>query len=183
MKYHIDGKRLPEWAKSKIKAAAVGHPVPALARFYCNLAYTFIENGYVGGGRIEIRKTRYGIRVYLAHKNKPTKLSGGLCNGYIADLVASGLAAMDDDQVVLIVPEELVNKGQLASVAKAIRIITNYGWRNLEAETLTHHSISADDCVEAWFAIQNLLPAGKVLTKDEIRAELTKQLASCNAST
>lgn len=177
MKYHIDGKRLPEWAKSKIKAETVAHPVPAVARFYCNLVYTFIENGYVGNGRIEVRKTRYGIRIYLAKKDKPTKLSGGLCNGYIADLEASGLAEMEDGKVTLIVPEELINKGQIASVAKAIRVIANYGWRNLADEQLTNHGVTPEDCVEAWHAIQLLLPEGKMLSKDEIRTHLKRQLA------
>jgi hypothetical protein len=176
MHYHIDGKKLVEWSKDRITGKNVKHAPSALARFFCNLVFTFIPNGYVGQGRIETKKTRYGIRIYLANKDKPTRLSGGLCNGYIADLVECGLAFMDDDKVGLVVPEQLINKGQLENVIKAIRVIAYHGWSYLSEEHLKSHGVSLEDCVEALFAIEQLLPADQGSTKDRIRERLKKEL-------
>lgn len=176
MQYQIDGKKLPSWAKAAIAPDKIKTNHASLAGFYCNLVYTFIENNYVGGGRIETQKTRYAIRQYLAQKRNPTKLSGGLCNAYIADLVNCGLASMDGDRVVLMVPENLINKGQVKSVTTAIRVVYTYGWTNLSEETLKTNSISIDDVVEACFAIAQLLPADTAATKENIRTRVAKTL-------
>lgn len=176
MKYHIDGKQLPSWARGKIDPDAIKTRADILAGFYCNLVYTFIENNYVGGGLIRTSKTRNGIREYLTRKKNPTKINGSLCKTYFADLLTCGLAKMDEDKVEIVVPETLINKGQVSSVTRAIEAVTSFGWRNFTASVCEQAGITLEDIVEACYAINQLLPEDKRSTKDHIKIQVEKQM-------
>lgn len=168
--HRVCSEQIAEWAASQLaRTTGLENEPNQLLHLYRNLAFTFVGHGYKSG-RIETGKTRRGVREFLAQKKNKASFSGGRFNSFVRDLEMAGLVSLEGSLLVLNVPMGSVSVGEYGQVEKATRLVTLYGFLNLSDEALAKAGVSADDVVDAIYAIEQLLP--NPTTKEQIRRKL-----------
>lgn len=168
--HRIEHNQAATWAREKLdRQEGKENDTDSLVHLYLNLCFTFVGHGYKSG-RIETGKTRRGVREFLAQKKNKASFSGGRFNSFVRDLEKAGLVSLDDSLLVLNVPVGSISVGEYGQVEKATRLVSMYGFLNLSDEGLAKNGVSADDVVDAMYAIEQLLP--NPATKEKIRRKL-----------